>query len=128
MKITLKKWNNVKKFFFENFYFKNECENESKENHAHDREKGFLIKSVLKTYGREAAMPTSWDLSSFCSRKISEFWKSNSINFSVSWGLCNFNFWRGDWPIQSLSTNGIIKFSSAKTANSKNNVKTFILI
>ena len=42
-------------------------------NHAADREKGFLTKSVLKTYGREAAMPTSWDLSSFCSRKISEF-------------------------------------------------------
>ena len=38
-------------------------------NRASDPEKGFLTKSILKPYGRAAAMPTAWELkSNFCLR------------------------------------------------------------
>ena len=32
-------------------------------NHAADPEIGFLIKSILKPYGRETAMPSAWEFS-----------------------------------------------------------------
>ena len=31
-------------------------------NHAADPEKGFLNKSILRPFGRAAAMPTAWEL------------------------------------------------------------------
>ena len=38
-------------------------------NHAADPEKGFLTKSILKTYGRAMAIPTAWEFNNhFLSR------------------------------------------------------------
>ena len=38
-------------------------------NHAADPEIGFLTKSILKPYGRVAAMPTAWDSKNVFIRK-----------------------------------------------------------
>ena len=51
-------------FFRLNFDFKNECQINLiiTKNHAADPEKGFVIKSISKPYGRETAMPLAWEL------------------------------------------------------------------
>ena len=36
-----------------------------KKNHVADPEKGFLIKSIQKSYGRAMAMPPAWELRRF---------------------------------------------------------------
>ena len=51
-------------------------------NSAADPEKGFLTKSISKPYGRETAMPTSWELrinSDFCIKD-----EADMIGFVIS--------------------------------------------
>ena len=50
--------------FFINFDFKNGCQKDFKdnnENHAADREIGFLGKLISKPYGHATAMATAWE-------------------------------------------------------------------
>ena len=52
-------------FFFGIFNFINWCQNEFQDNNgkfAADPEIGFLTKTILKPYGRAAAMPTALEL------------------------------------------------------------------
>ena len=66
MKINLRKWDFFccKKFFM-NFDLKMGFKMNLRiimKNHAADPEIGFLAKSILKPYGRVAAIPTAWKL------------------------------------------------------------------
>ena len=64
-------------------------------NHAADPEKGFLIKSISKPYGRATAMPTAWELIKkyfFNDSDTREFIFRQPILFRNFHGATFFNF------------------------------------